>query len=121
MKRFLILLVMILPLFTYGIENKDAEKMEALPSHYVVLARVDVDLSKITYPYVISIPAPSERVIGISGPTHPNSASWDVKNGILKIIYTNPMEFAEYAPGDTPGVEVATNPMKYYIIILNCR
>lgn len=111
---------MVLPLFTYGNEGKEDTLENSQMLSYNILARIDVDLSSMAFPYVISIPAPSERVIGISGPTFPNVQNWVVSNGYLKITYSQ-LDFDLFTPGEMAYIQVATSPMKYYVILLNFK
>lgn len=87
----------------------------SIPPHYVRLAVVDIPENPTSFPYVISVPAPTETVIGVSGPTRPN-VSWDIQNGMLN-IYLYQFDF-NFLP-DLLLIEVATSPMRYYYIELN--
>jgi len=117
MKKLLFLLVMALPLFVYANEKNEVEEAPK-SSAYVILATRSIDLSSITFPYILNVPAPSETIIGISGPSHPNIQNWKITNGILSITYTAD-DFINVFPGTTSYIEVATNPMKYYAIEIN--
>lgn len=87
MKKILFLLVACMPFFAYAENVKSESNVTDTSTYnsYNIIATVDVNLGSITYPYVINIPAPSETVIGISGPTLPNISTWKVQNGRLII------------------------------------
>lgn len=122
MKKILFLLVVcIMPFFTYA-ENKKGKSNVTDTSYtynsYNIIAVLNVKLDSVIYPYVINIPAPSETVIGISGPTLPNVRTWKVENGRL-IITMYERDFDDLCSGVTSYIEVATNPMEYYAIQIN--
>ena len=57
------------------------------------------------------MPAPSEPVIGISGPVRPNITNWTVSDGYLTITYTQEREIVDLRSGGTFYIEVATSPI----------
>lgn len=84
-----------------------------VPSNYVLLNEIIIPANPTSFPYVISVPAPSETVIGVSGPSRPN-VNWDIQDGMLN-IYLYSTDFLMLADSD-PIIEVATNPLMYYYI-----
>lgn len=102
-----------------GVVNEQGVEMcvnnVSVPTYYIRLALVDVPENPTSFPYVISVPAPTETVIGVSGPTRPN-VSWDIQGGMLNIyLYQADFNLLE----GSSIIEVATNPMKYYYIELS--
>lgn len=78
---------------------------------YIELYKVTVQANEITLPFVITVPAPQETVIGISGPVNPNNTNWNVSNGYLTITYTCETDIMDIRHGGTFYIEVATSPM----------
>lgn len=87
-----------------------------VPSHYVLLDKVKIPANPTSFPYVITIPAPSETVTEVSGPTRSN-VKWNVEGGKLN-IYLYKTDFL-LLDDKNPIIEVATNPMMYYYIQVN--
>lgn len=123
MKKILFLFVMLLSV-SVMMGNETLKKNVGLTSFEatkvngsIIFARVTVSASDISLPFTITVPAPNETVIGISGPEKPNQ-NWKINNGSLTITYTSPTEIMGLEDGGTFFIEVATNPMKYYVIEL---
>ena len=117
-KHFLVLMALMVSVFAFaGNEIKpDSPNVENTTSvkavnGYVELYKVEVDSEDITLPFVVRVPAPSESILGISGPVVPNITNWNVSGGILTITYTREMEIWELRDGGTFYIEVATSPM----------
>lgn len=120
MKILVFTFAMLLPFCIYGsnekVENVVINHNET--TEYNVWATVQLSVSDIALPLTIKVPAPSETVIGISGPCKPSITNWTVENGYLTITYTNRTEIFELTSGGTFYIEVATDPMMYYAIEL---
>ena len=122
-KNFLALMALLVSVFAFAsndvkvneVKENSAKEVKVA---YVILDEVEINRSDIVLPLTISIPAPSETVIGISGPVRPNHQNWDVQNGMLNIHYTREMEIFELRDGGSFYIEVATSPMRYYAIKL---
>ena len=121
-KHFLVLMALMVSVFAFAGNGVKVDEVRDCSSKEVKVASVELDSVKIkrnfTLPLTISVPAPPETVIGISGPVNPNVQTWDVQNGILNIHYTREMDISELRFGGTFQIEVATSPMMYYIIKL---
>lgn len=124
MKKILALLMMLLPAFAIA-SNKETKEDAGLTfsevpkvNSYNIFARVSVNLSDIHLPFTITVPAPNEKVIGISGPVQPSIKNWKVQDGYLTITYTRPTEIMELYDGGTFLIEVTTSPLMYYAIEL---
>lgn len=118
MKKLFVLVAMMLPVFAFAGNNVKADSqsventasVEAI-SGYIIYHRVDVSADEITLPFVVKVPAPSEPVIGISGPVRPNITNWTVSDGYLTITYTQESEIIDLRSGGTFYIEVATSPI----------
>lgn len=122
MKKILLLLIACLPLSTINAVNKEGAKesfsLTDRVNAYTILADVRLSTDDIVTPLVIQVTAPSENIIGISGPCAPNTTNWKVENGYLTITYTKEVEIFEIRKPGIYYIEVATNPMRYYAIRL---
>ena len=96
------------------VKNYSVKEVKAA---YTELETVTINRNDITLPLTISVDAPRETVIGVSGPINPNQ-TWDVQNGKLNIHYTREMDVSLIRDGGTFPIEVATSPMMYYVIYL---
>lgn len=85
---------------------------------YTVLATWTADSRPTTFPYVISIPAPTETVLGVSGPQNP-IINWDIQDGMLN-IYLTKRDFLLIEGLNDYHLSVATNPDMHYVIIFDC-
>lgn len=94
--------------------NDSCMENTTVPSHYILWATVHIPEIPTSFPYVISVPAPPERVTDVNGPVRPN-VSWNIQGGMLN-IYLGSMDIDEFS--DTHIIEIATSPMKYYYIEL---
>lgn len=118
MKKIIILLALIIPLCSYSFAVKNATSSVNQSSPYNIIATIDIDVSEVTFPYVIDIAAPVEEVIGISGPSRPGIGTWKVENGRLKITLY-PIDFDSVNEGQTSYIEIGTTPLRHYAIRLN--
>ena len=91
----LILMALMVSVFAFASNgvNTQTESVEECASvkavnAYIELYEVKVKVNEITLPFVVTVPAPQETVIGISGPVNPNNTNWNVSNGYLTITYT---------------------------------
>lgn len=98
-------------------ETKSNSSKEVKATH-TELATKEINKSDLELPLTISVPAPHETVIGISGPVRPNHQNWDIQNGMLNIYYTREVEIFDLREGGTFEIQVATSPMMYYVINL---
>lgn len=115
MKLLIILLTIIIPLCSYSYEAKDAPVSVNQSSIYNIIATIDIDVSEVTFPYIIDITAPTEEIIGISGPSRPGIKTWKVENGRLKITLY-PIDFDSVNEGQISYIEIGTNPLRHYAI-----
>ena len=78
MKRFFLILISVVASFGLYAETggKEVVVKTSMDNSEVLLATVEIELSEVIYPYVITVPAPSETVLSISGPSQPNIGSW---------------------------------------------
>ena len=82
MKKLLLIMLTFMASFSvYAQEvNTDNNNEAAVASENTILGTFVIDISDVMYPYIINIPAPSEPVIGVSGPPIPY-----YKLGVLKM------------------------------------
>lgn len=73
----------------------DAKVVKEIKSSYNIFRRVSLKKSDITLPLVVQVAAPSETILGISGPVRPNHENWIVSNGNLIITYTKKYEIMD--------------------------
>ena len=124
-KHFLVLMALMVSVFTFANNNvkhselpADAKVVKEIKSSYNIFRRVSLKKSDITLPLVVQVAAPSETILGISGPVRPNHENWIVSNGNLIITYTKKYEIMDLYDGGTFYIEVPTSPMRYYAIEL---
>ena len=124
-KQILALIALMFSVFTFANNNvkhselsTDAKVVKEMKSSYNIFRRVSLKKSDITLPLVIQVAAPSETVLGISGPVRPNNENWIVNNGNLIITYTREYEIIDLYDGGTFYIEVPTSPMMHYAIEL---
>jgi len=127
MKKFLLIMMAFMASFIVyaGNESTKSEssyetktEKEVNSTYYNIFRRVTLKKSDITLPLVIQVAAPSETVIGISGPVTPNVPNWNVSNGMLTITYTEESQIFDLREGGIYYIEVPTTPMMYYAIEL---
>ena len=124
MKKLFVLVAMMLPVFTFAGNNVKADSQSVENTASVeaksgyILDQIQLRSDEITLPFVVKVPAPSEPVIGISGPVRPNITNWTVSDGYLTITYTQEREIVDLRSGGTFYIEVATSPLKGYVIEL---
>ena len=122
-KHFLVLMALMVSVFAFAgndvkvDEVKDCSVKE-VKAAYTELKTITINRNEISLPFTISVDAPRETVIGVSGPINPNQ-TWDVQNGKLNIYYTREVDISELRFGGAFHIEVATSPMMYYVIYLN--
>ena len=75
---------------------------------------VTIPANPTSFPYVISVDAPSGTVVGVSGPSRPD-VKWNVEGGKL-YIYLYKTDFL-LLEDNNPIIEVATDSSVYYIKI----
>ena len=124
MKKLFVLVAMMLPVFAFAGNNvkSDSQSVENTASVEAksgyILDQIQLCSDEITLPFVVKVPAPYEPVIGISGPVHPNITNWTVSDGYLTITYTQEREIVDLRSGGIFYIEVATSPLKGYVIEL---
>lgn len=124
MKKLFVLVAMMLPVFAFAGNNvkADSQSVENTASIEAksgyILDQIKLRSDEITLPFVVKVPAPYEPVIGISGLVRPNITNWTVSDGYLTITYTQEREIVDLRSGGTFYIEVATSPLKGYIIEL---
>ncbi len=124
MKKLFVLVAMMLPVFTFAGNNVKADSQSVENTASVeaksgyILDQIQLRSDEITLPFVVKVPAPYEPVIGISGPVRPNITNWTVSDGYLTITYTQEREIVDLRSGGTFYIEVATSPLKGYVIEL---
>ena len=124
MKKLFVLVAMMLPVFAFAGNNVKADSQSVENTASVeaksgyILDQIQLRSDKITLPFVVKVPAPYEPVIGISGPVHPNITNWTVSDGYLTITYTQERDIVDLRSGGTFYIEVATSPLKGYVIEL---
>lgn len=94
-----------------NLPNVEKSTIDKAVNAYIELYKVTVQANEITLPFVITVPAPQETVIGVSGPVNPNNTNWNVSNGYLTITYTRETDIMDIRNGGTFCIEVATSPM----------
>ena len=124
MKKLFVLVAMMLPVFAFAGNNvkSDSQSVENTASVEAksgyILDQIKLRSDEITLPFVVKVPAPYEPVIGISGPVHPNITNWTVSDGYLTITYTQERDIVDLRSGGIFYIEVATSPLKGYVIEL---
>ena len=124
MKKLFVLVAMMLPVFAFAGNNVKADSQSVENTASVeaksgyILDQIQLRSDEITLPFVVKVPAPYEPVIGISGPVRPNITNWTVSDGYLTITYTQEREIVDLRSGGTFYIEVATSPLKGYVIEL---
>ena len=109
MKKFLFIIAMMLPAFTFAnnntsaVELKNESTMMSSEDYDYDLGTVTISSNDVTLPLSITVPAPHNgyEVIGIYGPVQPNCGTWSVSNGNLTITYTRTPEIFEL---EIPGI-----------------
>ena len=86
----------------------------------IKLTEVDIVLSEITYPYVITVNVPTGRVLSVSGPCHPNIIGWH-ENGNVLTIPLQSRDLMDLDPGMIVRIEIHTDSGDCYYIVLNCK
>lgn len=121
-KQFLVFVALMVSVFAFASNGAKLDEVKVNSAKEVKasseLATVRLDKNAISLPLTISVPAPSETVVGISGPVRPNNTNWNVSNGYLTITYMREYEIFDLYEGGTFYIEVATSPMMYYVIKL---
>lgn len=124
MKKLFVLVAMMLPVFAFAGNNVKADSQSVENTASVeaksgyILDQIQLRSDEITLPFVVKVPAPYEPVIGISGPVRPNITNWTVSDGYLTITYTQEREIVDLRSGGIFYIEVATSPLKGYVIEL---
>lgn len=120
MKKLLLIMLTFMASFSvYAQEvNTDNNNEAAVASENTILGTFVIDISDVIYPYIINIPAPSEPVIGVSGPTDPLLQTWRIENGRL-IIELYEEDLCDVRAGNTHHLSLGfSNPETRMIIIL---
>ena len=124
MKKLFVLVAMMLPVFAFAGNNVKADSQSVENTASVeaksgyILDQIKLRSDEITLPFVVKVPAPYEPVIGISGPVRPNITNWTVSDGYLTITYTQERDIVDLRSGGIFYIEVATSPLKGYVIEL---
>ena len=119
MKKLLLIMMAFMASFSvYAQEvNTIGENNEVTVANYSI-PTFTIDISEVVYPFVINVEAPSETVLGVSGPTDPLLQTWRVENGRL-IIELYEEDLCDVRAGNTHYLEVGmTNNGKMVIVLI---
>ena len=117
MKKILFIMMAFMASFSVYAQEVNDENKEVTAIEYSTPTFI-IDISEVVYPYVIDVEAPSETVLGVSGPTDPLLQTWRVENGRL-IIELYEEDVCDVRAGNTHYLEVCmTNNGKMIIILI---
>ena len=122
MKRLFFIMMAMMASFSMYAETaeKDMAIKTSARGSLIELTAVDVVLSEVTYPYIITVNIPTGRVLSVSGPCHPNIIGWH-ENGNVLTIPLQSRDFMDLIPGMIGRIEIYTDSGNCYVITLNCK
>ena len=107
MKKLFFIMMAMLASFSMYAETAEKDMVEeiSVANSGVVEYTFDVNMSNITYPYIITVTVPTDRIVSVSGPCQPNVIGWNVVGSTLTIplIFRDLMHLS---PGDIGKIEV---------------